>query len=106
MFDDSNLIGKPTTEDDGSAAMPLVIAEGIRYNCQGCGRCCGGWAVGLTEEDYEKIKNVDWGSLHPELAGKELYVHREKEFAAGTSVYAHHTKARPDGSCPFLIENR
>lgn len=97
-------LNRPTGTSE--SAIPLVIAEDVRYNCQGCGRCCTGWAVGMTEEDYAKVKDVDWGSLHPDLANKELFVHREQEFAQGLSVYAHHTKARADGSCPFLIENR
>lgn len=90
------------TDDD---RLPLVIPEGIRYNCQGCGRCCAGWAVGLTDEDYDRVKDVDWGSLHPDLAGKELFHHRQAEFEAGMSMYPHFTKARPDGTCPFLIDN-
>lgn len=85
--------------------LPLRIPEGIRYNCQGCGRCCAGWAVGLTEEDYARVKDVDWGSLHEDLKGKDLFVHRQAEFEQGLSLYPHFTSARPDGTCPFLIDN-
>jgi len=85
--------------------LPLLIPEGIRYNCQGCGRCCAGWAVGLTEADYDRVKDVDWGSLHPDLAGKELFTHRQQEFEQGLSLYPHHTKAREDGTCSFLIND-
>ncbi len=85
--------------------LPMLIPEGIRYNCQGCGRCCSGWPVGLTEKDYARVKDVDWGSLHPELAGKELFRHRDKEFAGGDSLYPHYTTAREDGGCSFLIDN-
>jgi len=88
------------------STIPLVIAEDIRYNCQGCGRCCTGWSVGVTDEDYAKVKDVDWGSLHPDLANKELFIHHEEEFKQGLSLYQHHTKPRPDGSCSFLIDNR
>jgi Fe-S-cluster containining protein len=88
------------------SALPLVIAENIRYNCQGCGRCCTGWSVGVTAEDYAKVKDIDWGALHPDLANKELFVHHEEEFKQGLSLYPHHTKARSDGSCSFLIDNR
>ena len=86
--------------------VPLVIPDGVNYNCQGCGRCCCGWAVGLTNEDYDKVKDVDWAQKYPQLADKELFVHRESEFAAGTSLYAHFTKTQPDGACSFLIDNR
>lgn len=92
----------PAAEDSG---LPLRIPEGIRYNCQGCGRCCAGWAVGLTDEDYARVKDVDWGSLHEDLKDKELFVHRQSEFEQGLSMYPHFTKARPDGTCPFLIDN-
>lgn len=84
---------------------PLQIPEGISYNCQGCGRCCSGFTVGLTLKDYDKVKNVDWGSLHPQLSGIELFTHREKEFAEGLSTFPIYTKAHADGACPFLIDN-
>ncbi|MCC7530077.1 MAG: YkgJ family cysteine cluster protein [Candidatus Melainabacteria bacterium] len=85
--------------------LPLIIPEGIRYNCQGCGRCCSGWAVGLTDEDYDRVKDVNWGELKEELKGQELFVDRRKEFEAGYSMYPYFTKPRPDGTCPFLFDN-
>ncbi len=85
--------------------LPLIIPEGIRYNCQGCGRCCSGWAVGLTDEDYDRVKDVNWGELKEELKGQELFVDRRKEFEAGYSMYPYFTKSRPDGTCPFLFDN-
>lgn len=84
--------------------LPLLIPEGVRYNCQGCGRCCSGWSVGMTEEDFARIKDVDWQSLHPDLAGKELFIDRSAEFKAGLSGHPHYTKPREDGTCPFLID--
>lgn len=98
---ENETLTKPDSEDQ----LPLIIPEGVRYNCQGCGRCCAGWAVGLTDEDYDRVKDVDWGSMHPLLEGKELFVHRQKEFEEGLSMYPHFTKARPDGTCPFLIDS-
>ncbi|MBX9877320.1 MAG: YkgJ family cysteine cluster protein [Candidatus Obscuribacterales bacterium] len=84
---------------------PLQIPEGISYNCQGCGRCCSGFAVGLTLKDYDKVKDVDWASMHPQLAGIELFAHREKEFSEGLSPFPIYTKAHADGACPFLVDN-
>lgn len=84
---------------------PLLIPEGVNYNCQGCGRCCTGWSVGLTEADYARIKDVDWGSVNPDLAGKDLFIHKEQEYRSGTSLYPHFTRPRPDGSCSFLVDN-
>lgn len=88
------------------SALPLEIPEGIRYNCQGCGRCCSGWAVGLTEDDYLKVKDIQWSDVHPELAGRELFVHTQEQFGQGLALYPHHTKAREDGSCSFLVDSR
>jgi len=90
---------------DSSKLPDIHIPEDIRYSCQGCGRCCSGWSVGLTEEDYDRVKNTDWKSLHPDLAKKELFFHREKEFAEGVAGYPHYTAPKDDGSCPFLIDN-
>lgn len=102
---DPNFDANSTTDESVSGQLPLRIPEGIRYNCQGCGRCCTGYAVGLTEDDYQRIKDVDWGARYPELAGKELYTHSEKEYAAGLSLYPHHTKTNEHGECSFLINN-
>ncbi|MBZ0188704.1 MAG: YkgJ family cysteine cluster protein, partial [Candidatus Obscuribacterales bacterium] len=83
----------------------LQIPEEVRYNCQGCGRCCSGWSVGLTETDYDKVKDIDWGSLHPQLAERELFIHRQEQFKHGQAQYPHFTNPRKDGTCPFLIDN-
>lgn len=88
----------------GEKSLPFHIPADIRYNCQGCGRCCGGWAIGLTEDDYAKVKDVAWGSLHPDLKDGELFVHREQEYQAKISSFPHYTKARKDGTCSFLID--
>lgn len=86
------------------SSLVLHIPEGVRYNCQGCGRCCSGWSVGMSQEDYDRIKHVDWQSLHPALQGRELFMHREAEYKAGLAGHPHYTKPREDGSCPFLID--
>lgn len=90
---------------NAAGPLPLLIPQGIRYNCQGCGRCCTGYAAGLSEADYQRIKDFDWGSHYPQLAGKELFSHREKEHAAGLSLYPHHTRTNEKGECIFLIDN-
>ncbi len=92
-------------DGNSTAEAPLLIPEGIRYNCQGCGRCCAGWSVGLTDADYSRVKDIDWGSLHPLLKDRELFIHREEEFKEGVTAYPHFTNPRADGTCPFLIDN-
>ncbi|HEY9714126.1 MAG TPA: hypothetical protein V6C72_11690, partial [Chroococcales cyanobacterium] len=96
-----NLANSAGTKSSGT--LPLIIAEGIRYNCQGCGRCCGGWSVGLSEGDFANVKDTDWGALHPELSGKELFLDRRKEFQEGRAEYPYYTAPKPDGTCSFLI---
>jgi len=83
----------------------LHIPDEVKYSCQGCGRCCSGWSVGLTEEDYSRVKDTDWASLHPDLAQRDLFFHREKEFLDGSAVYPHYTAPTSEGKCPFLIDN-
>ncbi|MBX9722865.1 MAG: hypothetical protein K2X81_15800, partial [Candidatus Obscuribacterales bacterium] len=61
--------------------------------------------MGLTEADYARIKDVDWGSVNPDLAGKDLFIHKEQEYKSGTSLYPHFTRPRPDGSCSFLVDS-
>jgi Fe-S-cluster containining protein len=85
-------------------SVPLVLPEGIRYSCQGCGKCCCGWSIGLSYEDYANVKDVDWASKHPDLAGP-LFVNREKEFEQGLSQYPIFTVQREDGRCAFLIND-
>ena len=60
----------------------------------------------MTHSDWEKVKDTDWDSLHPELADRELFVHREREFEEGKSLFPHYTNARENGTCPFFIDNR
>lgn len=90
---------------ENSKLPDIHIPEDVKYSCQGCGRCCSGWSVGLTDEDYDRVKHTDWQSLHPQLANKELFFHREQEFLDGTAGYPHYTVPKDDGSCPFLIDN-
>lgn len=95
-------MSEPASTGDSS---PLLIPDGVSYNCQGCGRCCTGWSVGMTEADYARVKDVDWGALYPDLKGKELFIHREEEYKKGITSYPHFTQPRPDGSCSFLVDS-
>src|SRR5437868_4644421 len=45
--------------------LTLHIPQGINYECQSCGKCCGGWAVPMTEADYDRIVEVDWQKVSP-----------------------------------------
>ena len=41
-----------TLDIDGSR---LHVPQGFNYSCSGCGRCCKGVAVPMTQEDYERV---------------------------------------------------
>lgn len=87
-----------------SAQSELHIPEGINYECSGCGKCCGGWAVPMTETDYDRISAKDWGAHLDKFAGKELF--REmKPYEKDGTPYTHAIKHVEDGHCPFLVDN-
>src|ERR1700686_5358715 len=51
----------------------LITPDGLHYECTGCGKCCSGWSVPMTEQDYQRIVAIDWGSLDPALKDKKLF---------------------------------
>lgn len=84
-------------------AMELHIPEGINYECTGCGTCCGGWSVPMTEEDYFRISDIDWASKNDKYVGKSLF--RElKDYESEGTPYTHAIKEGDDGHCPFLVD--
>ncbi len=82
----------------------LHIPEGINYECTGCGKCCGGWAVPMTDPDYDRISDVDWAARLPKFAGKNLFRPLKQHEKKG-SPYTHAIKEGDDGRCPFLVDN-
>ncbi len=81
----------------------LHIPEGINYECTGCGKCCGGWAVPMTQEDYERISDGDWTSMHEVYGQKELFRQLKKQESKGTPYT--HKIISDTGICPFLVNN-
>jgi len=83
----------------------LKIPEGINYECTGCGKCCGGWAVPMTDADYERVSRHDWAVIKPDkFAGKSLYRPLKDYEAAGTqNTWA--IRPGDDDRCPFLVDN-
>jgi lysine-N-methylase len=41
--------------------LPITIPEGTRFTCQGCGRCCKGWAVTVDQATVDRLRTHDWG---------------------------------------------
>ncbi len=80
------------------------LPEGINYECTGCGKCCGGWSVPLTEEDYHRISDIDWAKESDRYIGKALF--RElKDYESKGTPYTNAIKEGSDGHCPFLVDN-
>ncbi len=84
--------------------MELNIPEGINYECTGCGKCCSGWSVPLTQTDYERIASIDWISLDPNLKAEKLF-RALKENEKVNTPYSHAIKPEAGGQCPFLKNN-
>lgn len=57
----------------------------------------------MTDADYERISEVDWGKLNPLYAGRTLFRQLTDNESANTP-YSH--KIVADGpTCPFLVDN-
>jgi Fe-S-cluster containining protein len=82
----------------------LHLPEGINYECDGCGKCCSGWAVPMTEADYKRISPIDWGELLPKVKGRKLFrplrPHEKKNTPYSNAIVEY-----DDGFCPFLVNN-
>lgn len=79
----------------------IHIPEGINYDCQGCGICCSGWSVNMSEEDYKRVSSVDWGELSDLYKGKQMFRELKSHERAGTG-YTHRIVSQDD-TCPFLV---
>jgi Fe-S-cluster containining protein len=40
---------------------PTRLPDGARFTCQGCGRCCQGWAVPVDHATVDRLRRHDWG---------------------------------------------
>jgi len=85
-------------------SLPLHIPEGINYECTGCGRCCGGWSVPMTDADYDRISAIDWGKRKDKFLGRDLF-RPLPEHDQKSGPYTHSIKVGDDGHCPFLVDN-
>jgi Fe-S-cluster containining protein len=91
--------GHKTIDVDGKI---LHIPEGINYSCAGCGRCCNGVAVPMTQDDYERVSAIDWSKELPQFDwSRQFRMLSAKE--NDSSTYTHAIRPTDDGHCPFLI---
>ena len=76
----------------------LPIVE--RWDCSGCGNCCRGSVIPLSEDDLERLAAQKWDT-HPDFSGVRTVV-RQSWFGKRQQL-----AQRDDGSCVFLsADNR
>jgi Fe-S-cluster containining protein len=75
---------------------PTPIAE--CWDCHGCGVCCRGSIIPLSEDDLAKLAGQRWKE-HPDFAGVKTVV--REGLLGGRKVLA----KRSDGSCVFLTDD-
>ncbi|MCC6981338.1 MAG: YkgJ family cysteine cluster protein [Candidatus Melainabacteria bacterium] len=90
----------PTTDTN----LVLHLPDEINYECTGCGKCCGGWSVPMTQDDYERISAVNWGEYDDRYKMQDLFRDLKPYESAG-SPYGYAIKEGGDGHCPFLKDN-
>jgi Fe-S-cluster containining protein len=84
--------------------MELNIPDGINYECTGCGKCCSGWSVPLTQDDYDRISAYNWAEIDADFEGKNLFRKLRANEKLNTP-YSHAINANSNGHCPFLKNN-
>ncbi|MBA3859710.1 MAG: hypothetical protein C0507_22615 [Cyanobacteria bacterium PR.3.49] len=90
----------PSTDTD----YVLHLPDEINYECTGCGKCCGGWSVPMTQDDYERISAVNWGEYDDRYKMQDLFRDLKPYESSGTP-YGYAIKEGGDGHCPFLKDN-
>jgi lysine-N-methylase len=71
---------------------PLPIPE--RWDCHGCGICCRGASVSLSDADLKRLREQHWEE-HPDFRGQKLLVR------AGLFARRFRLAHRKDGTCVF-----
>lgn len=66
-----------------------------RWRCQGCGICCRGVIIPLSDDEYHRIREQGWQS-RPEFARRRLFVR------VHPLRRRYRLAQRPDGYCVFL----
>lgn len=66
-----------------------------RWDCRGCGKCCRGTIITLSEEDLQRFRSQQWDK-HSDYRGVKLLVRM------GLFSGRYRLAKRPDGYCVFL----
>ncbi len=108
----------------------LIIPANINYDCTGCGKCCGGWAVPMTSSDFKRVATIDWQPYAKELnqpvnvlkdslvsesenitdtntitLNKNSLFRNLQDYEIKDSNYRYAIKVAHDRMCPFLVDN-
>jgi Fe-S-cluster containining protein len=81
----------------------LHIPVGIRFDCSGCGNCCLGWPVPVTQADYIRISALDLKKINLDVEPQQLFRALSSNDQRLRN-YTHTLEKRPDGRCTFLTE--
>lgn len=81
-------------------SLPIRLLPTVeKWDCHGCGICCRGVIIRLSDEEYQRIRDQHWEE-DPRFAGRRLFI-RESRFPPRYRL-AH----RQDGYCVFFNEQR
>lgn len=74
----------------------LHVPEGINFDCTGCGNCCFGWPVPLTDDDVHRLKTLTVAPLQrPQILKIAPSANSNQTFTAALGK-------RADGFCQYL----
>ncbi|MFB3895083.1 MAG: YkgJ family cysteine cluster protein [bacterium] len=85
--------------------MGFIISNAVKYTCIQCGVCCRkNWFIGLDDQSYARLVELDWSDKVPELAAKQLFQLLPKPLLTGEQYTFCKIK---DTACVFLLpDNR
>jgi Fe-S-cluster containining protein len=84
----------------GSVSREVIHIPELNYECSGCGGCCAGWPVPLTEGDYDRISSVT-----QTRAGFATVVSLGPQDESPAPPPTRVLGKRPDGRCEFLLDD-
>lgn len=79
----------------------LHIPVGIRFDCSGCGNCCLGWPVPITQADHDRITALNLEKTNLDVRPDRLFRPLSTSDQRLRN-YTHTLEKRVDGRCTFL----
>jgi len=84
--------------------LELRIPEGVKYQCTGCGQCCLGWPVPITEDDYQRLSSLRFEEPQGALPAQTCITKKDSQDPA-LGAFTRTLGKRSDGRCEFLSED-